>query len=86
LKEVAHSLKRMAVGLTVGDIFFKGIRSVVDRLIAGGVQHIIIGSIFYRSKHRGITSDEYNSKAEQLNRRIYIRLPKRVASDPSHLA
>ena len=25
---------------------FKGIRWVVDRLIAGGVQHIIIGSIF----------------------------------------
>ena len=52
-------------------IFFKGIRSVVDRLIAGGVQHIIIGSIFYRSKHRGITSDEYNSKAEQLNRFLH---------------
>ena len=45
---------------------FKGIWSVVDRLIAGGVQHIIIGSIFYRSKPRGITSDEYNSKVDQL--------------------
>jgi hypothetical protein len=41
---------------------FKGIRSVVDRLITGGVRHIIMGSILYRSKPRGITSDEYNSK------------------------
>jgi hypothetical protein len=50
---------------------FKGIRSVVDRLIAGGVQHIIISSIFYRGKPRGITSDEYNSKADQLNRFLH---------------
>lgn len=56
---------------------FKGIRFVVDRLIAGGVQHIIIGSIFNRSKPRGITSDEYNSKADQLNRFLhYNLLPK----------
>ena len=44
---------------------------MVHRLIAGGVQHIIIGSIFYRSKPRGITSDEYNSKADQLNRFLH---------------
>ena len=50
---------------------FKGIWSVVDRLIAGGVQHIIISSIFYRGKPRGITSDEYNSKADQLNRFLH---------------
>ena len=30
-----------------------------------------IGSIFYRSKPRGITSDEYNSKVDQLNRFIH---------------
>ena len=32
---------------------------------------MIIGSIFYRSKPRGITSDEYNSKVDQLNRFIH---------------
>ena len=60
--------------------FFKGIQSVVDRLIAGGVQHIIIGSIFYRSKPRGITSDEYNSKANQLNQFLlhYFQDSKKV--------
>jgi hypothetical protein len=32
---------------------------------------IIIGNIFYRSKPRGITSDEYNSKVDQLNRFLH---------------
>jgi hypothetical protein len=32
---------------------------------------MIIGSIFYRSKPRGITSDEYNSKVDQLNRFLH---------------
>ena len=61
-------------------LFFKGIQSVVYRLIAGGVQHIIIGSIFYRSKPRGITSDEYNSTADQLNQFLlhYFQDSKKV--------
>ena len=77
-------------------LFFKGIQSVVDRLIAGGVQHIIIGSIFYRSKPRGITSDEYNSKADQLNQCLlhYFQDSKKVnfwqmwtyASEEEHLS
>jgi hypothetical protein len=31
-----------------------------------------IGSIFYRSKPRGITSDEYNSKVDQSLRISYL--------------
>ena len=36
-----------------------------------GATPMIIGSIFYRSKPRGITSDEYNSKVDQLNRFLH---------------
>ena len=43
----------------------------IDRLIAGGVQHTIISSIFYTGKPRGITSDKYNSKVDQLNRFLH---------------
>lgn len=57
------------IGSAVSTIdVIQGIRRVVDSLISfSSVKRVIVGSLFHRTKLRGLTAEDYNFRVDQIN-------------------